>query len=92
MVSSKDIVKEINERLRDTWTDLEWKNGKNVRIKKEWAGRLKFISERYSLAGWVVKKRVEISSNGEKLFFLNFMNPMSFKDCPKEVRATGVTV
>ncbi len=90
MISSKDIVEKINKRLRDTWTDREWKNGKDIRIEKGWAGRMKFITERYVSAGWVVKKRAEISTTKEKVFFLNFMNPLSFKNCPQEIRDTGV--
>lgn len=90
MISSRDIVTEINKRLRDTWTDHEWKNGKKIKIERSWAGRLKFITERYADASWVVKKTAEISSSGERLFFLNFINPASFKDCPTEIRDTGV--
>ena len=90
MISSKDIAKEINKRLRDTWTDLEWKKGKDVEIPREWAGRMKFITEQYVQAGWIVTKRAEISSGSKKAFYLNFKNPQSFKDCPKEIRSTGV--
>ena len=92
MISSKEIAKEINKRLRDTWSDYEWKNGKDILIEKGWAGRLKFITERYENAGWVVKKRVEISTTKQKVFYLNFKNPLSFKDCPQELRDTGVDV
>lgn len=91
MISSKDIVYDINKQLRDTWSEHEWKHGKDVVVDKGWAGRLKFITERYINAGWVVKKRVEISSTKERIFFLNFINPLSFKNCPTEIRDTGVT-
>ena len=90
MISSRDIANEINKRLRDTWTDYEWKHGKDVEIDKAWAGRLKFITERYVSAGWIVKKRVEISTTKERVFFLNFVHPKSFKECPPEIRDTGV--
>jgi len=90
MISAKDIVDEINKRLRDTWTDHEWENGKDVFIKREWFGRLKFITERYESAGWVVKKRAELSSSGVHEFYMNFTNPMSFEQSPPEIRDTGV--
>jgi hypothetical protein len=90
MIGSREIVNEINKILRDTWTDDEWKIGKQIRIDKKWAGRLKFITERYTSAGWVVKKTAEISSLGERHYFLNFKNPMSFKATPPEIRDTGV--
>ena len=90
MISSKEIAKEINKRLRDTWSDYEWKNGKDVEIPSGWAGRMKFITEQYVNAGWIVTKRAEICSSSKKLFYLNFKNPQSFKDCPKELRSTGV--
>ncbi len=92
MTSAKDIVDQINKRLRDTWTDYEWKNGKDIFIEKSWFGRLKFITERYESAGWVVKKRAELSSSGSPKVYFNFTNPMSFKNCPEEIRSTGVEI
>jgi len=91
MITAKDIVDEVNKQLRSIWTDREWKHGKDVIINKAWAGRLKFIAERYSTAGWIVKKHVEISSTKEKIFFLNFKNPLSCNDRPTEISGTGVS-
>ena len=89
MISSRDIAKEINRRLRDTWTDFEWKNGKDIEVDKAWAGRMKFITEQYVNAGWLVTMKAEIFSN-KRIFYMNFKNPMSFKEAPKELRDTGV--
>jgi len=53
---------------------------------------MKFITEQYEAAGWVVTTKAEISSGNKRVFFMNFKNPMSFKDAPKELRDTGVKV
>lgn len=90
MISSREIADIINRRLRDTWTDYEWKHGKDVEIPVGWKGRMKFITAQYEKVGWIVTKRAEISSDSKKVFFMNFKNPSSFKECPAELRSTGV--
>ena len=91
MVGSREIVKAVNRRLETTWTDSEWKNGKKVEIPSEWAGRLKFISERYEQAGWVVRREAAISTGkGNIDYYFIFTHPDSFEKCPPEMRRTGV--
>ena len=89
MLSSRDIVKEINKRLQETWTDLEWKS-RRVELRSEWKGRMNFVVSEYRNAGWSVKKEVLVSSCDTTCVYLIFKNPASFKSCPAEIRKTGV--
>tara|TARA_B100000029_G_C17429791_1_gene907455 strand:- start:613 stop:912 length:300 start_codon:yes stop_codon:yes gene_type:complete len=91
LLSAKDIVGVINERLETTWTDNEWKAGKKVEVKQEWCGRINFIVSEYRKKGWFVKKEAMICSDEPfRYVYLLFRNPSSFKDCPPELRTTGV--
>ena len=80
MLSARDIVKVINDRLETTWSDLEWCSGKRIDVRLEWIGRMNFIVSEYRKAGWKVRREVVISSN---IFFnddyLIFQNPDSIK-------------
>ena len=91
MIGARDIVKVINERLETTWTDYEWIHGKKIPIPSEWAGRLKFVSERYVQAGWAVRREAAISTGkGFIEYYFVFSHPSSFDKCPPELRGTGV--
>ena len=91
MLSSKDIVKSINQRLETTWSDSEWVEGKKVDVKIAWNGRMKFIMGEYRKAGWNVKREVMISTDVPFYDdYLIFRNPSSFQTCPTELRSVGV--
>ena len=93
LLSAKDIVKAINESLETTWTDTEWKVGKKIEVQEEWCGRMNFVVSEYRKAGWTVKKEVMISASKPSRFvYLVFWNPLSFKNCPKELKDTGVRI
>ena len=91
MVGAREIVKVVNEYLETTWTDSEWIRGKKIPIPPEWAGRLKFISERYEQAGWAVRREAAISTGKDFIeYYFVFSHPLSFDKCPPELRGSGV--
>ena len=91
LLSSRDIVKVINESLDTTWTSFEWIDGKKVNVQPEWRGRMKFIISEYRKAGWTVRREFMISTDVPfHDDYLIFRNPSSFEECPKELRSTGV--
>jgi len=91
MLSSRDIVKLINQRLETTWTDSEWLRGKRVDVESAWNGRMKFIMGEYRKAGWNVKREIMISTDVPFYDdYLIFRNPSSFQTCPPELRSAGV--
>ena len=91
MLSSRDIVKSINNKLEETWTEIEWVDGKKVDVDSEWRGRLKFIMSEYRKAGWDVKREIMISTDVPFYDdYLIFRNPSSFQTCPSELRSVGV--
>jgi hypothetical protein len=91
MLSSRDIVKLINESLETTWSELEWMEGKKIDVLSEWQGRMKFIMGEYRQAGWDVKREIMISTDVPFYDdYLIFRNPSSFHTCPPELRSAGV--
>jgi hypothetical protein len=91
MLSSRDIVKLINESLETTWSELEWVEGKKIDVLSEWRGRMKFIMGEYRKAGWDVKREIIISTDVPFYDdYLIFRNPSSFQACPPELRSAGM--
>ena len=91
MLSSRDIVKLINESLETAWSELEWLEGKKIDVLSEWRGRMKFIMGEYRKAGWDVKREIIISTDMPFYDdYLIFRNPSAFQTCPPELRSAGV--
>lgn len=73
-MEKKELVKMINSILRMPWDDDDIKNGKDVHCMPAWLSVLREVVPLYSEKGWIVEKRVAISSRGRQLS-LNFKNP-----------------
>tara|TARA_B100000282_G_C31491254_1_gene380394 strand:+ start:127 stop:363 length:237 start_codon:yes stop_codon:yes gene_type:complete len=73
-MKKKELVKMINDILRMPWNNDDIKNGKDVQCMPAWTSALREIVPLYSEKGWIVEKRVAISSRGRQLS-LNFKNP-----------------
>ena len=74
VMQKQQLVKMINKILREPWDDFDTKNGKEIHCMPSWISSLKEIIPLYSDKGWIVEKRVAISSRGRQLS-LNFKNP-----------------
>jgi len=72
-MSENDLIKIINKKLQTGWSESEIKNGKIVNVKWVWHKEINTVVNLYEANGWEVKKNVELSSFGRKLF-LTFKN------------------
>jgi|TARA_Y100000310_G_C20087385_1_gene536647 hypothetical protein len=67
----KGIMDSINEVLGGRWSKKELSRGKWFEIKDAWSKRtLKYLLEQYKGAGWSVLRRVELSTDGRKVFLV----------------------
>ncbi len=91
-VKLKEIATMINAFLEDTWTDAEFKNGKELDVPASWRGKVQMILPEYRKVGWEVTRRVEILSDcpGTPRDYITFRPPKPFKTQPKEIRRTGI--
>ena len=74
-MQKRQIIKLINTILKGSWTSGEARDGKNVPCLVSWRHELKEIVFLYKEKGWLVEKRVEISSRRGRQHFLNFRHP-----------------
>ena len=65
------LVKIINAVLKEPWTADDMKDGKNVYCMPAWKNSIKTVLPLYIEKGWIIQKRVSISSRGRQLF-INF--------------------
>jgi hypothetical protein len=73
-MQKKDIVKIINQTLKNSWSADDIRNGKNIHCLPSWTTALRDVVPMYRDKGWVVKKLLSISTKGRKLT-LNFKHP-----------------
>jgi len=68
------IVKIINAALKARWSHKETRSGKSIKCMPSWHQEIKDLVILYEEKGWIVEKRVAITSRGRQLF-LNFKHP-----------------
>jgi hypothetical protein len=73
-MTKNDLVKLINKRLQSGWRPSEIQSGKVIDVNWKWCKELNHVIRLYEKNGWDIKKNVEISSSGRRLF-LSFRNP-----------------
>lgn len=73
-MQKNDIVKLINQTLKNSWTAEDIKNGKDIQCMPSWISALRDVIPMYRKKGWIVKKLLSISTRGRKLT-LNFKHP-----------------
>jgi len=78
MLSTIEIMNDINEKLETTWTNFEWEHGKKITILSEWLGKTEYLLTKYRKAGWTVKKEAVISSVAPTIdVYFVFLNPLA---------------
>lgn len=73
-MDSSKLIKFINSVLKSKWSRKDVKNGKDILILPAWKDPAKEIISKYKRKGWVVSRKVSISSRGRQIF-LNFKHP-----------------
>ena len=73
-MQKNELVKIINQTLKDSWSTDDIKNGKDIHCMRSWFGALRDVIPLYRKKGWIVKKLLSISTRGRKLT-LNFKHP-----------------
>jgi len=87
----KGIVDIINDVLETTWTEYEFKSGKEIDVPRLWRGHMKYLIRKYKEHGWIVKRNIMISSESPRVRrdYLVFLNP-TFLHMPREIRSASV--
>jgi len=73
-MQKKDLVKIINEILRDPWSDADVRQGKDLKCMPAWIASLKEVIPMYEDRGWLVQKNLIITGKSRHLS-LNFKHP-----------------
>ena len=73
-MKTKELMAMLNEILRSPWSEEEARAGKNIQCMPSWVPAVREIVPMYTSKGWIVEKRVSISSRGRQLS-LNFKHP-----------------
>lgn len=73
-MDKKKLIKFINSVLKNSWSHKDAKKGKDILLMPSWKPYAKELVPMYKSKGWIVSKKVSISSRGRQLF-LNFRHP-----------------
>lgn len=73
-MQKNNLVKIINKILRDPWSIKDIKEGKDLQCMPAWTLSVKEVIPLYLEKGWLVKKKLAITSKGRHLS-LNFKHP-----------------
>ena len=86
----KRIVNAINDVLETTWTEYEFKHGKEIDIPPPWRMHIKYLIRKYKENAWIITRNIIISSEspGARRDYLIFLNPL-FLRAPKELRSVS---
>ena len=87
----KEIIGLINDALETTWTEYEFRHGKELDIPRNWRTHIKYLVQKYRDNGWIVTRNIMISSESPRARrdYLIFLNPM-FLRTPREIRNVSI--
>ena len=88
----KRIVDVINDILETTWTEYDFKHGKELDVPPSWRVHIGYLMQKYKEHGWIVSRNIMISSETPhtRRDYLVFLNP-TFLQAPKELRSVSTS-
>tara|TARA_Y100000310_G_C20282481_1_gene623264 strand:- start:279 stop:575 length:297 start_codon:yes stop_codon:yes gene_type:complete len=87
----KIIVSAINDILETTWTEYEFKHGKEIDVPPSWRTHINYLIRKYKENAWIITRNIIISSEYPRARrdYLVFLNPMFLK-VPHELRSVSI--
>ena len=87
----KTIVSAINDILETTWTEYEFRYGKEIDVPPLWRPHINYLIRKYKEHAWIITRNIIISSEYPRARrdYLVFLNPMFLK-VPSELRSVSI--